>query len=1003
MAVVNKIIKVCSYSLWRIIGCIGLALLGDSAAGQENQFSYRFEPAKFNNRLFQHTISGLVKDDWGMLWISTQYGLYRFDGYNTEVFTSNNISWLTSDRYRGIFKESNGKKLVIAGENDYFFVQDGKLIPRQNTDSVLVVNNYNFLRTHKKRLTHLPGYRNESLFNSAILFLGSDTLIGHKEKWFSLKSGNQISYNGLQSMNAANIFYKSGKQYVFQKNGLYNLHLENDSLHSTLIARYPGFTHPIPGSDENAIWIENDREISKINLPDGKINRGFLKPTDHRFSPSVLEDVETGNIYLGSDKKGVLAVRATRRKVLAPENLNSSYCFNKKSMAYMVPTNEGIGSFSLKDHQSSFYKPKDDLRTISIFSDKNDRVWFQTNDETTWIVDHTLRKVISEITNMDLLISAEQIDENNFLLSGHHVLYEYNLKTKSRKNKYTLPEEERINDFTSKDGLLYVSTSNGLHVLNKQYEKIDHLLNGVHVRKTISWKQGSMVIATYGKGVYILKDKKIYSSQTKRNPHLSAVVNLATDSDNALWVICNKAAFVWNELRLTPELINDPDHVLYVQKELPCSELNGGLTPDVFPNNDILLPSSDGLLILKKEDIIKPLRQYKVGISKVQVDDSLILDQTGFAIPAGNNQVRFFLDAANLDAHRDYIPRYRISGLDSQWQFVPDHRMIELKRLPRGTYHLEILKHPADKPLIISTFTVRPFWYETIWARILMIISAIGMIYFIVKLRVRSIEAQNIKLEQIIDEKTKSLQENIIKLDASEKNLRQQYKYRNKLYSILVHDLKSPLSFLAAYSSKQLAEKQVIEMDTMRTIAKSSTELSTYVNEFLYWLGNQYSPENIQIATTNISTLLEEVADFYQNVATINENRLFFFDKEKNIKFLTDANRLKIVIRNLLDNANKYTTKGIIKISHLLDQDGSLIIKIEDSGKGLPDNIISLIHDQSSTQQIAPNINANYKMGLMISKELVEQLGGKISVVSDEKTGTNFILTFTAAQKIHAG
>ena len=121
----NKIIHVCTYSLWRIIYCIGLVSVCNSATSQHYDYSYSFEPATFNNRLFQHTISGLVKDNWGMLWVSTQYGLYRFDGYNTEVFTINNVPWLTSDRYRGIFKDSIGKKLVVAGEHDYFFVQDG--------------------------------------------------------------------------------------------------------------------------------------------------------------------------------------------------------------------------------------------------------------------------------------------------------------------------------------------------------------------------------------------------------------------------------------------------------------------------------------------------------------------------------------------------------------------------------------------------------------------------------------------------------------------------------------------------------------------------------------------------------------------------------------------------------------------------------------------------------------------------------------------------------------
>ena len=990
----------CKYSLRTLISSIGWICLCINAAGQQHNYSYGFEPATFNNRLFQHTVSGLVKDEWGMLWAVTQFGCYRFDGYNTEVYTTNNVPWLTSDRYRVIINDKKRNQLLIAGENEFFFLQDRQLIYRQYTDSVLVISKYNHIITHKNRLANNQEFRNEKIFDAALLFTNTDTIIVKNGKGFSLNSGRYIPSDDIQSIEPLGMISRSGNQYLLQNNGLYKIAWKNGTITRELINKHQGFTHIIPCVEDDAIWIENDLIVRKIQLPDGKITREFLKPKDYKFSPAVLEDEETGLIYLGSDKKGVLTVRSTPLKVLAPDVNNSSYAFNQTAMAYMIPTNKGIASFSMNNGKTTYDSSKNDLRTISIFTDKQDRVWFQTNKEITWIMDHSLKKTISKITDMDLLISVEQIDDNHFIIADHYKIYEYNVEKKSRSIFYTVTKNERINDFTTKDGLIYISSSNGLHILNKKDQTVKHLLEGTHVRKSIIWKDGTIVIGTYGKGVFIQKNNKIYAPPTKNHPQLGAVVNLVKDKDSALWVICNKAAYIWNDPRLTNERLDEPDHILYVGKDLPCNELNGGLTPDVFPNDHIVLPSADGLLILKKEDIIKPLRQYKVGISKVQVDDSLILDQTGFAIPAGNNQVRFFLDAANLDAHRDYIPRYRISGLDSQWQFVPDHRMIELKRLPRGTYHLEILKHPTDKPLIISTFTVRPFWYETIWARILMIISAIGMIYFIVKLRIRSIEAQNVKLEQIIGEKTKSLQENMVKLNTSEKHLRRQYAYRNKLYSILVHDLKSPLSFLADYSSRRLAQNEEIGTETMRTIAKSSTELSTYVNEFLYWLGNQYSPENIEISNTNISVLLQEVTNFYQNVATINQNRLFFFDSEKNITFTTDANRLKIVIRNLLDNANKYTNKGVIKISHAMEENGTLIIQIEDSGKGLPENIIELIHDQTNSQQITPVINANYKMGLMISKELVEQLGGKISVVSNEEIGTTFTLAFSSTQEI---
>jgi signal transduction histidine kinase len=146
----------------------------------------------------------------------------------------------------------------------------------------------------------------------------------------------------------------------------------------------------------------------------------------------------------------------------------------------------------------------------------------------------------------------------------------------------------------------------------------------------------------------------------------------------------------------------------------------------------------------------------------------------------------------------------------------------------------------------------------------------------------------------------------------------------------------------------------------------------------------------------NISNLLGELASFYQNIASLNENRIFYFDNNNDMVFSTDPDRLKIIIRNLLDNANKYTKNGIIKISSILDKKGSLVITIEDSGKGVPENIANLINNPGTADKLSPSINANHKMGLMISKELTGQLKGTISVISNEITGTVFTLCFNS-------
>ena len=61
-----------------------------SSIGQNTNKSYLTEPAIFNTKFLQNTVTGLAKDEAGMLWAVTQYGCYRYDGFNTNIFVSNN-------------------------------------------------------------------------------------------------------------------------------------------------------------------------------------------------------------------------------------------------------------------------------------------------------------------------------------------------------------------------------------------------------------------------------------------------------------------------------------------------------------------------------------------------------------------------------------------------------------------------------------------------------------------------------------------------------------------------------------------------------------------------------------------------------------------------------------------------------------------------------------------------------------------------------------------------
>ncbi len=977
-----------------------LLLQNFSSHGQEKAESYILTPAGFNNQLLQNTVAGLAKDEAGMLWNITQFGCYRFDGFNTNVHLTSNTSLLNSDRYRSIFDDRANKRLIVAGENDFYFIQNSQLVKKNEVQNVLVLNNYNYLLSYEKRLKKVFGDSKKSLIGSALLFFKSDTLILQKKFCFSYTQNRFLPDFNIGDIDPARLIYRNGVQYYFAENGLYVLQFSKAKITKKLVLSVNHAKHIIANTDDRSIWFEDEKKVYKISLPSVNIKRSFNKPANIDFINSVCEDEENNHIYLGTIKDGVLLLRFNKVKQLAPDNYTSSYAYNKILNSYVIATKKGIAYQRVNQEKTTLLAQKN-IRDLFIFSDQQNRIWYQHNNDKILILEPDQNKITDSIPFSDFMVDVEQPDKNRFIIANHYTIFNYESNKKKRDTLFTARNTELIYDFCLVNKNMYVSTSNGLYIVDPNLKITAHLLPGISVRKSMPLQHNMLAIGSYGKGVFFLKHNTLYASPVEEFTQLSAVVSMSIDQDSAFWVICNKAVFAWNKPDIDGKLITQPDHILSVETDLPCNELNGGLNPDIFPNREIVLPSSDGLLLFNKSDLIKKTRTLKTAIGKITIDDSMVLNPKTFKVPAGTQSVKLFIDAAMLSTTSNAAPEFRVKELDSNWQKIPLSRILEFSRLPKGEYHLEVRNKNKLQPITLSSFKVLPYWYETGWAKSIFFSIALLLIYVIVLIRTRILKKNQVKLEGIIEEKTKSLQENISKLNTSEKELKRQYRYKNKLYSILMHDLKSPLTFLSTYSIQQLNQKSTIEKESMRVIAKSSSELSSFINEFLFWLGNQTNPENIVLQETDVSALMNELTSFYQSFAAINNNKLFYFDKTNDIRFNTDPDRLKIIIRNLLDNANKYTSNGVIKVSSTVEDYNTLIIIIEDSGKGLPENIINLINNHSNVDEISPSINANHKMGLMISRELIAQLNGQVTVVSNENTGTSFTIRFAAKNYKH--
>jgi signal transduction histidine kinase len=112
----------------------------------------------------------------------------------------------------------------------------------------------------------------------------------------------------------------------------------------------------------------------------------------------------------------------------------------------------------------------------------------------------------------------------------------------------------------------------------------------------------------------------------------------------------------------------------------------------------------------------------------------------------------------------------------------------------------------------------------------------------------------------------------------------------------------------------------------------------------------------------------------------------------------TDAGKLKTVVRNLLHNALKFTTAGQVTVGAGLTEKGDVVIRVSDTGCGIPPDAIAYIFDMF--RQVPGAGGGGVGLGLHLVRRLLQVLGGSIAVTSDVGRGTCFTITLPAAATV---
>jgi two-component system, sensor histidine kinase and response regulator len=228
-----------------------------------------------------------------------------------------------------------------------------------------------------------------------------------------------------------------------------------------------------------------------------------------------------------------------------------------------------------------------------------------------------------------------------------------------------------------------------------------------------------------------------------------------------------------------------------------------------------------------------------------------------------------------------------------------------------------------------------------------------------------------------------SLQKANLEIENKNQQLDALNKTKDKLFSIIAHDLKSPVSDLH-YFVKPFFNKH-LESDEAAKINRKLEDLNTTMDNLLVWALQQSKSLKLDIKTEDIGDLIKSVAQSFES--QLKNKNITLLSNSPSFSAKCDERKMEIVLRNLLSNAIKFTPEGgYIKIDSKKNNE-DFEIEIKDTGAGMSSEEL-----EKATQGLVSKDGTNGEkgtgLGLLICKEFVALHKGQLSLNSTPDHGT---------------
>lgn len=420
-------------------------------------------------------------------------------------------------------------------------------------------------------------------------------------------------------------------------------------------------------------------------------------------------------------------------------------------------------------------------------------------------------------------------------------------------------------------------------------------------------------------------------------------------------------------------------------------------------SGEIMLGGINGLNVFNPASIKLP--EMNLSVRMVDVTTYQLKKPSGGRVHSlidGSEQISFPFDQNSMqfgffvpDYHQPirYRIRYRLEPFDGSWTETDKLMSGTYTNLAPGTYTFttRVLGPSGEEATDSVTIIISPPYWKTWWFLTLAGLVCSFFVYSIVHSSVRSARKEKARLEELLKVRTREIEQ-------SREELENLNKKKDLIFSILSHDLRSPLTTLKGFLGLLIDNSDAISRDDLQkyatNIRNSVTTSLDLIDNTLFWSLSQTG--NIQCVPTSVqlAPVFEKIKGLYGLTAE-RKHLTLNFPSTNGLAVYADENMVYVLLRNLVSNAIKFTPEmNTIRVD--ASENGEEVsVSVKDSGIGMtPEEISKIFMFDNPMVKKGTSSEKGTGLGLILCKKFVEMNKGKLLIESQVGVGSVFTVVF---------